>query len=126
MLIHEDRLFPAEAGTRKIARALYAHVKGLPIVSPHGHTQAALVCEERAFSRPGEALCAARSLRLPHALTARAFSMEDLEIGAAGDEGSAQGLAHLCQPLLSVSRNAHAHVAGFCLSGAFWTGGAAV
>ncbi len=40
MLLHEDRLFPSEAGARKIARALYAHVKNLPIISPHGHTQA--------------------------------------------------------------------------------------
>lgn len=33
-----DRLFPAEQRTRAIARALYASVKDLPIVSPHGHT----------------------------------------------------------------------------------------
>ncbi|MFT4045362.1 MAG: glucuronate isomerase [Solimonas sp.] len=36
--LHEDRLFPAEAGTREIARRLYAEVKHLPIISPHGHT----------------------------------------------------------------------------------------
>ena len=35
-----DRLFPAEPGTRAIARALYAGVADLPIVSPHGHTDA--------------------------------------------------------------------------------------
>lgn len=33
-----DRLFPADAGTRAIARSLYEEVSGLPIVSPHGHT----------------------------------------------------------------------------------------
>ncbi|HWU96337.1 MAG TPA: glucuronate isomerase, partial [Sphingomonas sp.] len=33
-----DRLFPAEDRTRGIARALYAEVAGLPIISPHGHT----------------------------------------------------------------------------------------
>lgn len=33
-----DRLFPAEERIRAIARALYAEVAGLPIVSPHGHT----------------------------------------------------------------------------------------
>ncbi|HEU0066872.1 MAG TPA: glucuronate isomerase [Sphingomonas sp.] len=32
-----DRLFPAEARTRDIARTLYAEIAGLPIVSPHGH-----------------------------------------------------------------------------------------
>jgi glucuronate isomerase len=33
-----DRLFPADPGTRSLARGLYESVKGLPIVSPHGHT----------------------------------------------------------------------------------------
>jgi glucuronate isomerase len=33
-----DRLLPAEPGVRSVARELYASVKGLPIVSPHGHT----------------------------------------------------------------------------------------
>jgi glucuronate isomerase len=36
-----DRLFPAEERTRGIARELYASVSGLPIVSPHGHTDSA-------------------------------------------------------------------------------------
>ncbi|OYY91016.1 MAG: glucuronate isomerase [Sphingomonas sp. 28-66-16] len=33
-----DRLFPADPSTRAIARALYAGIADLPIVSPHGHT----------------------------------------------------------------------------------------
>ncbi|WP_310533352.1 glucuronate isomerase [Novosphingobium sp.] len=36
--LHADRLLPAESTTRAIARELYDTVKGLPIVSPHGHT----------------------------------------------------------------------------------------
>ncbi|MBX3595010.1 glucuronate isomerase [Sphingomonas sp.] len=36
-----DRLFPADPGTRDVARALYAQVADLPIVSPHGHTDPA-------------------------------------------------------------------------------------
>jgi glucuronate isomerase len=36
--LHPDRLFPAEPSVRCIARALYASVADLPIVSPHGHT----------------------------------------------------------------------------------------
>ena len=36
--LHPDRLLPAEPGVRAIARELYASVKALPIVSPHGHT----------------------------------------------------------------------------------------
>nr|WP_221364247.1 glucuronate isomerase [Sphingomonas jinjuensis] len=38
MELHPDRLFPADPKTRDVARALYAEVGGLPIVSPHGHT----------------------------------------------------------------------------------------
>jgi glucuronate isomerase len=36
--LNPDRLFPAEPGMRAIARRLYAQVKDLPIISPHGHT----------------------------------------------------------------------------------------
>jgi len=36
--LHPDRFFPADAGTRAIARALFARVEKLPILSPHGHT----------------------------------------------------------------------------------------
>ena len=41
LIFHEDRLFPADERTRSIARELYATVKGLPIISPHGHTDPA-------------------------------------------------------------------------------------
>ena len=36
--LNPDRLFPANPDTRAIARRLYEQVRGLPIVSPHGHT----------------------------------------------------------------------------------------
>ncbi len=36
--LHPDRLFPADPGTRDIARRLYQQVRDLPIISPHGHT----------------------------------------------------------------------------------------
>jgi len=38
LALHEDRLFPPDATQRAIARRLHAQVAGLPIVSPHGHT----------------------------------------------------------------------------------------
>ena len=38
--LHDDRLFPADAGTRDVARQLYSTVAALPIISPHGHTDA--------------------------------------------------------------------------------------
>lgn len=36
--LHPDRLFPADPDVRAIAQRLYAKIKDLPIVSPHGHT----------------------------------------------------------------------------------------
>ncbi len=41
LTLHPDRLLPADPATRAIARDLYNQVKGLPIVSPHGHTDPA-------------------------------------------------------------------------------------
>ena len=36
--LHPDRLLPVDPATRDLARKLYAQVKDLPIISPHGHT----------------------------------------------------------------------------------------
>ncbi|MFP5209674.1 MAG: glucuronate isomerase [Acidobacteriota bacterium] len=52
MLIHEDRLFPADPSARKVAKALYAHVRNLPLISPHGHTQASWFAGNEPFPDP--------------------------------------------------------------------------
>src|SRR3954447_25728727 len=52
MLIHEDRLFPADPSTRALARRLYEPVQHLPIVSPHGHTDPRWYAENEAFPDP--------------------------------------------------------------------------
>jgi glucuronate isomerase len=80
MLIHEDRLFPAEPETRRIARALYAHVKGLPIVSPHGHTKAAWFANNEPFPDPAK-LFVQPDHYVYRMLLSQGISMEDLEIG---------------------------------------------
>jgi len=49
-ILNPDRLFPADPETRRIARTLYAEVKGLPIVSPHGHTDPAWFADNESFS----------------------------------------------------------------------------
>ena len=53
---HPDRLFPADAGTRAIARDLYDRVAGAPIISPHGHVPAAMIDADLAFSDAAELL----------------------------------------------------------------------
>jgi glucuronate isomerase len=50
--LHPDRLFPADLLTRDIARRLHASVAGLPIVSPHGHTDPAWFADNRPFPDP--------------------------------------------------------------------------
>lgn len=47
--LHPDRLFPSDPSTRDLARALYATVKDLPIVSPHGHTDPQWYADDPAF-----------------------------------------------------------------------------
>ena len=80
MLIHEDRLFPAEPSTRKIAKALYAHIKSLPIVSPHGHTQAAWFAKNEPFPDPAK-LFVQPDHYVYRMLYSQGISLEDLEIG---------------------------------------------
>jgi glucuronate isomerase len=50
--LHPDRLFPADPGTRAIARRLYNTVRALPIVSPHGHTDPRWFADDAPFSDP--------------------------------------------------------------------------
>ncbi|MDP3897638.1 MAG: glucuronate isomerase [Mesorhizobium sp.] len=52
----EDRLFPAEASARAVARDLYAHVRDLPIISPHGHTDPRWFAENANFPDPAQLL----------------------------------------------------------------------
>lgn len=54
--LHEDRLLPADAGVRSIARALYAEVAGLPIISPHGHTDPEWFATDEPFGNATELL----------------------------------------------------------------------
>ena len=48
--LHPDRLFPADAATRDLARRLYATVRDLPIVSPHGHTDPQWFADDTPFA----------------------------------------------------------------------------
>ncbi len=55
-LFHADTLLPRDPATRKIARELYETVCGLPIVSPHGHTDARWFADNEAFRDPARLL----------------------------------------------------------------------
>jgi glucuronate isomerase len=51
-----DRLFPVDPATREVARALYADVAALPILSPHGHVDPAILRDNVPFPDPAELL----------------------------------------------------------------------
>lgn len=48
----DDLLLPAEEGTRAIARELYQHAATLPIISPHGHVDPAILADDVPFADP--------------------------------------------------------------------------
>ncbi len=52
LALHPDRLLPADPGTRDIARRLYAEVRRLPIISPHGHVPAQWIADDIPFADP--------------------------------------------------------------------------
>ena len=56
VLVHPDRLFPAEEPVRSLARALYDGVRDLPIVSPHGHTDPRWYALNEPFPDPARLL----------------------------------------------------------------------
>ncbi|MFY9743534.1 MAG: glucuronate isomerase [Candidatus Sulfotelmatobacter sp.] len=80
MLIHSDRLFPAEPSTRKVAKELYEHVRTLPIVSPHGHTQAKWFAANESFPGPTQ-LFAQPDHYIFRMLYSQGILPGDLEIG---------------------------------------------
>ena len=56
LILNPDRLLPADPKTRDLARALYAEVAHLPIVSPHGHTDPSWFAGNEGFGNATELL----------------------------------------------------------------------
>jgi glucuronate isomerase len=81
-LLHDDRLFPADATTRSIAQRLFATVRDLPIVSPHGHTNANWFTTNDPFPDPAK-LFIQPDHYVHRMLYSQGVKLEDLEIGKA-------------------------------------------
>jgi glucuronate isomerase len=56
LVLHPNRLFPADPDTRAIARRLYGAVAKLPIISPHGHTDPEWWATDAPFGNAAELL----------------------------------------------------------------------
>lgn len=80
LLLHPDRLFPAEPGARALARELHAAIEHLPILSPHGHTDPSWFAGNAPFGNASELL-----LQPDHyvfrMLYSQGFALETLGIG---------------------------------------------
>ncbi|HEX8244308.1 MAG TPA: glucuronate isomerase [Longimicrobium sp.] len=50
--LHEDRFFDPEPSVRRVARELYASVRDLPLVCPHGHVDARILAQDEHFPEP--------------------------------------------------------------------------
>ena len=79
-LLHEDRLFPADERSRMITRRLYEGIRDLPIVSPHGHTQARWFARNEPFPDPVK-LFVQPDHYVFRMLYSQGVTMEELEIG---------------------------------------------
>jgi glucuronate isomerase len=56
LVLHPDRLFPADPTIRTLARSLYELVRNLPIISPHGHTDPVWFADNQPFVNATELL----------------------------------------------------------------------
>lgn len=76
-----DRLLPADPHTRRVARRLYDSIASLPILSPHGHTQAQWFAEDEAFPNPSELFIVPDHYIFRMLYSQRKIRMEQLGIG---------------------------------------------
>jgi glucuronate isomerase len=83
-LLHDDNLFSADVTTRSIARRLYASVCDLPIISPHGHTNAQWFADNESFPDPAALLIVPDHYVL-RMLYSQGVPMESLGIGGSYD-----------------------------------------
>ena len=56
LILHPDRLFSSDGRQRDVARGLYEAVQGLPIISPHGHTDPSWFSDNAPFDNAADLL----------------------------------------------------------------------
>jgi glucuronate isomerase len=83
-ILNDDRLFPSDPTTRAIARSLYSEIRSIPILSPHGHTNAAWFAEDQAFPDPAR-LFIAPDHYIYRMLYSQGIHLEDLGVGSRAD-----------------------------------------
>ncbi|MGJ9403349.1 glucuronate isomerase [Arthrobacter sp. KK5.5] len=91
-----DRLLPSDSAVRAIARDLLALVEDLPIISPHGHVDAAVLAKDTPFPDPASLLVTPDHYvkRLIHA---NGVPMERLTLGSGPDVDSRSIWREFCK-----------------------------
>ncbi|MDQ0616839.1 glucuronate isomerase [Arthrobacter globiformis] len=82
-----NRLLPADPGTRSIARDLLQRVQDLPIISPHGHVDAAVIERNTPFPDPA-ALLVSPDHYVTRLIHASGVPLDRLRQPAASEAGS--------------------------------------
>jgi glucuronate isomerase len=77
LTIHPHVLLPAGEPARSVAAELYAEIAGAPIVSPHGHVEAALLAHDAPFGDPA-ALLVTPDHYVTRLLHAHGVALDDL------------------------------------------------
>lgn len=80
LILDDDRILPVDASARAIARLIFAEIRSLPLISMHGHVEAAVLANDEPFADP------ARLLVIPdHYVTrmlgSQGVSLESLGVG---------------------------------------------
>jgi len=84
LTLHDDRLFPADPGTREVARRIYATTRELPIISPHGHVPPRWIARNEHFGNPTKLLLTPDHY-INRVLHANGVELSELGVGR-GDE----------------------------------------
>ena len=93
---HPDRLLPTDPGVREVAQRLHSEVKNLPIVSPHGHVDAAMLADDEPFPDP-TALLISPDHYVTRLLHANGVPLEQLRVGGSAEATPRQAWRTFCR-----------------------------
>lgn len=92
---HPDRLFPADPAVREIAWSLHSVVENLPIISPHGHVDAAMIADDTPFPDPSTLLLSPDHY-VTRLLHANGVNLEQLRVGGTSSVSPREAWAVFC------------------------------